>query len=409
MEITALEILFCKKIHKDIDDTQSLAEKINVNKSLLYDVEAGRRSMSISLFNKIIKHYGITYDHDETLYDEAYDTLIKLFKLYISYQPDELYKLYDNYKAKQTIYENSKAFVFVDLINAIYYLKKYEYDEVKHCLNNCKDYLEIYDNNIIYLYAMIWIFTKHISYDLAEIKDFILHIYKKYSFADIDPYIKAMLYFQIGRIMEYSGNVIEALQYYDKSMMCYYKLNIHQRVVQNEIQKANCYFTLKQYSLAEKLYLDVYEESLKYNYKFRLMPCCDNLAFLYFVQQDYDNTLKFIELARKHGSTFPDLNYYEAYIIYQRESKLVARKKIKKLIETEKDVRVVHTLKFIQAMLNENGKNIEKYFAYCVEDYQKINAQLDLELIYKMGIRYYKNRDMQMSCKLMSEYIDKCK
>lgn len=60
-------------------------------------------------------------------------------------------------------------------------------------------------------------------------------------------------------------------------------------------------------------------------------------------------------------------------------------------------------------MLNENDKNIEKYFAYCIEDNQKINAQLDLELIYKMGIRYYKNRDMQMLCKLMSEYIDKCK
>ncbi|MCI5774243.1 MAG: helix-turn-helix domain-containing protein, partial [Erysipelotrichaceae bacterium] len=340
MEITALEILFCKKIHKDIDDTQSLAEKINVNKSLLYDVEAGRRSMSISLFNKITKYYGITYDHDESLYDEAYDTLIKLFQLYISYQIDELYKLYDSYKAKQAIYENSKAFIFVDLINAIYYLKKYEYDEVKHCINNCKDYLEIYDNNIIYLYTIVWIVTKKMYQDLVEIKAFLMPIYKKYSFADIDPYIKAMLYFQIGRITELGGNEIEALPYFDKSMNCYYKLNIHQRVVQNEIQKATCYFTLKQYSLAEKTYLEAYEESLKHNYKFRLIPCCNNLAFLYFVQQDYDNTLKFIEQARKYGSTFPDLNYYEAYIIYQRESKLIARRKIKKLIETEKDVRI---------------------------------------------------------------------
>ena len=401
MEITALEILFCKKIHKDIDDTQSLAEKINVNKSLLYDVEAGRRSMSISLFNKIIKHYGITYDHDETLYDEAYDILIKLFQLLISYQPDELYKLYDSYKAKQTIYENSKAFIFVDLINALYYLKKYEYDEVKHCLNDCKDYLEIYDNNIIYLYAMIWIFRKKIYQELTEIKNFIMPIYKDNSIVDLNPYIEAMLYFQLARITQVSGNIIEALKYYDKSIQCYYKLNLHQRVVQNEIQKADCYFTLKQYSLAEKLYLDVYEESLKHNYKFRLMPCCDNLAFLYFVQHDYDNTLKFIELARKYGSTFPDLNYYEAYIIYQRESKLIARRKIKKLIETEKDVRIIHTLKFIQAMLNENDKNIEKYFAYCLEDNQKINAQLDLELIYKMAISYYKIHDKNRAYELM--------
>ncbi len=405
MEITALEILFCKKIHKDIDDTQSLAEKINVNKSLLYDVEAGRRSMSISLFNKITKYYGITYDHDESLYKEAYDILIKLFQLLISYQPDELYKLYDSYKAKQTIYENSKAFVFVDLINAIYYLKKYEYDEVKHCLNNCKDYLEIYDNNIIYLYAMIWIFRKKIYQELTEIKNFIMPIYKDNSIVDLNPYIEAMLYFQLARITQVSGNIIEALKYYDKSIQCYYKLNLHQRVIQNEIQKADCYSILKQYSLAEKLYLDVYEESLKHNYKFRLMPCCDNLAFLYFVQQDYDNTLKFIEQARKYGSTFPDLNYYEAYIIYQRESKLIARRKIKKLIETEKDVRIIHTLKFIQAMLNENDKNIEKYFAYCVEDYQKINAQLDLELIYKMAISYYKIHDKNRAYELMETIL----
>ncbi len=409
MEITALEILFCKKIHKDIDDTQSLAEKINVNKSLLYDVEAGRRSMSISLFNKITKYYGITYDHDESLYDEAYDTLIKLFQLYISYQPDELYKLYDSYKAKQTIYENSKAFIFVDLINALYYLKKYEYDEVKHCLNNCKDYLEIYDNNIIYLYAMIWIFIRKMDTDLKEIKSFIYPICNKYSLLNLDDHILGVTYYQIGRIKEASNDIFESLEYYEKSLQCFYKLNIYQRVIQVEIQKANCYFYLKQYKLAEKTYLKLYYESIRHGYITRAKYCCGNLAFIYFIQEDYKNTMKYVELARNHGGNFPDLNYYEAYIIYQTESKLIARKKIKKLIETEKDVRVVHTLKFIQAMLNENDKNIEKYFAYCLEDNQKINAQLDLELIYKMGIRYYKNRDMQMSCKLMSEYIDKCK
>lgn len=407
MEITALEILFCKKIHKDIDDTQSLAEKINVNKSLLYDVEAGRRSMSISLFNKITKYYGITYDHDESLYKEAYDILIKMFQLYISYQPDELYKLYDNYKAKQTIYENSKAFVFVDLINAIYYLKKYEYDEVKCCLNNCKDYLEIYDNNIIYLYVMIWIVTKKMYQDLVEIKAFLMPIYQKYSFADIDPYIKAMLYFQIGRITELEGNEIEALQYFDKSMNCYYKLNIHQRVVQNEIQKATCYFTLKQYSFAEKLYLESFEESLKHNYKFRLIPCCNNLAFLYFVQQDYDNTLKFIELARKHGSTFPDLNYYEAYIFYKTKSKQIARHKIKKLIEIETNVRVKHMLKLMHSMLNENENNIQKYFAYCEADNEAINANLDLQILYKMLIDYYEQHNSDRATDIMRKYIKK--
>lgn len=407
MEITALEILFCKKIHKDIDDTQSLAEKINVNKSLLYDVEAGRRSMSISLFNKITKYYGITYDHDESLYKEAYDILIKMFQLYISYQPDELYNLYDNYKTKQSVYENSKAFVFVDLINAIYYLKKYEYAKVKHCLNDCKDYLEIYDNNIIYLYAMIWIFTKDIYQDFVEIKAFLIPVYQKYSFADIDPYIKAMLFFQIGRITEQGGNAIEALRYFDKSINCYYKLNIYQRVVQNEIQKATCCLTLKQYSLAEKLYLDVYEESLKYNYKFRLIPCCNNLAFLYFVQDDYDNTLKFIELARKHGSTFSSLNYYEAYIFYKTKSKQIARHKIKKLIEIETDVRVKHTLKLMHSMLNENEKNIQKYFAYCEADNEAINANLDLQILYKMLIDYYEQHNSDRATDIMRKYIKK--
>ena len=407
MDITKLETLFCIKARQGVDGVNSLAKKIGIDKSLIYDVESGRRAMSVFLFDKITRHYGITYDHDESLYKEAYDTLIKLFQLFMSYQSDELYKLYDNYKAKQTIYENSKAFIFVDLIEAVYFLEIDKYDEVNHCLNNCKDYLEIYDNNIIYLYAMIWIFTKHISYDLAEIKDFILHIYKKYSFADIDPYIKAMLYFQIGRIMEYSGNVIEALQYYDKSMMCYYKLNIHQRVVQNEIQKANCYFTLKQYSLAEKLYLDVYEESLKHNYKFRLIPCCNNLAFLYFVQDDYDNALKFIEQARKHGSTFPDLNYYEAYIFYKTKSKQIARHKIKKLIEIETDVRVKHTLKLMHSMLNENEKNIQKYFAYCEADNEAINANLDLLILYKMLIDYYEQHNSDRATDIMRKYIKK--
>ena len=58
MEITQLEVTFCKELYREID-TQILAKNLGIHKSTLYDIDSGRRKMSDELFNKLIKYLGI--------------------------------------------------------------------------------------------------------------------------------------------------------------------------------------------------------------------------------------------------------------------------------------------------------------------------------------------------------------
>ena len=122
--------------------------------------------------------------------------------------------------------------------------------------------------------------------------------------------------------------------------------------------------------------------------------CSNNLALLYFIEEDYENTMKYIEISRKNGSTFPDLNYYLAYIIYKTKNKSVARKEIKLLIDKETDIKTLHILNFIRAMLNENENKIQKYFNLSEKIIIKEKDFFDHELLYKMAIDYYHMHDI---------------
>ena len=81
MNVTKVELFYYVQLRKQAGDSvQNLAKNINVNYSLLYDIEAGRRSLNHDTFNKILNYYNATYNFDQNLYNEAYDLTIELFK-----------------------------------------------------------------------------------------------------------------------------------------------------------------------------------------------------------------------------------------------------------------------------------------------------------------------------------------
>ena len=93
--ITQLELLYIKNLHKGRDDTKTLASKIGIHQSMLYDIEAGRRNLTQDIFNKIIKYYNVTYNNRQSIYDEAYNLTLELFSYVISFDYDALNKRYD--------------------------------------------------------------------------------------------------------------------------------------------------------------------------------------------------------------------------------------------------------------------------------------------------------------------------
>lgn len=136
-----------------------------------------------------------------------------------------------------------------------------------------------------------------------------------------------------------------------------------------------------------------------------MSACANNLAFLYFLKHDFENSLKFIEQARLNGTIVPNINYYQAYIHFKINDLCSVRKELKNLIDNENDISTLHSLKLIQSFINENDKNVEYYMELAIKDFQKLNSKLDIQLIYEMVLDYYKDRNPQRIKELLPEYI----
>ena len=107
--ITPLELLYIKNLHKGKDDTKTLASKIGINQSMLYDIEAGRRNLTQDIFNKIIKYYNVTYNDRQSIYDEAYNLTLEFFSYLISFEKPKLFERYDEMHNRIEMYQHSKA------------------------------------------------------------------------------------------------------------------------------------------------------------------------------------------------------------------------------------------------------------------------------------------------------------
>ena len=403
--ITDLELLYIKNLHKNRDDAKTLASKIGVNQSMLYDIEAGRRNLTKDIFNKIASYYNVIYDNKRSIYDEAYNLTLELFSYIITYEDDKLNDLYERYKSRIESYHNTKAFVLCDLIEAI--RNKYDNDDiVEQQLLNCRDFLEVYDNNLIFIYCILWCFTKDVYKETKMLENIVLDSYKRYSLVGVNEDIVAMLYYQIGRIYEAKRDNFEALNYFDKSITVFQNIHNLQRTIQVKIQKANCYFDLKDYDKAECEYLRMFEESSKYGFKRRMSACANNLAFLYFLKRDFENSLKFIEQARLNGTIVPNINYYQAYIHFKINDVCSVRKELKQMIDIEDDTSTLHSLKLIQTFINANDNNVDHYMELAIKDFKKLNSNLDIQLIYEMVLDYYKDRNPQRVKELLPEYIN---
>ena len=407
MNITPIEYAYFKRIRKENDDISALASKIKVSRGLLYDIESGRRTLSSEVFENVINYYEIKYDGSRELYDEGYNLVLELFKHTVKIDKSGFFKLYEQFEEKIDVYKHSKAFIFVDLIKSMRETKLKNYKSGEVYLEKCKEYIDQYDNNIIFIYAIQWMFTKEIEDNVKELRKILIGTYNKYSLNNLDSYILGMLYYQIGRLLQIEEDYFEADKYFDESIK-YFKFNgLLNREIQANIQKAISYMEIKQFEKAEKIYLEMYNKALENNFIGRIKACCDNLTVLYFVINKFDKAEKFYQSAKKNGSTFSDINFYHAYIVYKTKPLKEARSEISRLIKNEKKKRILLSLKFIQAMLNQNDSKVDEYYESALEEFKLINAKIDDKLLTKMIIEYYQNRNNDKFNKLVKEYFEK--
>ena len=131
----------------------------------------------------------------------------------------------------------------------------------KQYLLKCKEYIDVFDNNAIFIYCNLWSFATDLPYNYKTLEEIVLESYQRYSLVGLNDDILAMLYYQIGRIYESKHDNFEAINFYNKSIEVFRNSNNIQRIIQAKISIAGCYFDLKDYDKAEIEYLRIFEES----------------------------------------------------------------------------------------------------------------------------------------------------
>lgn len=386
------------------DSGDTLAHALNVNKTYLYYIENGNKKLSPEFFNKVLTYYGVTYDQSNELFEEAYNLTIKAYEAVIFKNKDLLNKYEIEFNQKKEVYAYSRAFIFLDLMSAIF--KILAHDEcVLDLLKNAYKYVSLYDSNIAYIYGVIYPFIMGVTANLVDSKKLLLDIFNSYPNHNILPSIKGMFYYELGRIYFEEKQFLNSLQYYHEAIESLKSIYCIERVNQANIEIANILLKLELFDDAEKKYLELLKEAQESGFKRRTNACLSNLSYLCLLQDRFEECKKYVFAAKKAGSVHYDLNYYLAYCAYMTDSKANARSIITKLLCEKNDVYTSRMLKMIQGFVNDNTSKIDTYFELLKNDQLTNGDKMELNLLFKMVISYYVNKDVNKCAQLVDKYL----
>ncbi len=405
-DLNKIDAYFIRNLRINSGDSGGkLANALDVSKTYLYSIENGNQSLTDEFMQNVLTYYDVAYDQSVELYEEAYNLVIKIYECVI-FKNNELFaKCEQEFNAKVEAFAFSRAFIFNDLIKYMIELMKYKRasDEI---ISNASRYLPVYDSNITYICGVTYGFGKGFSHNLVETKKVLFDIYDRYPIHNVNPSIKGMFYYQLGRISCEERSYLKSLNYYHEAIEILKSIYCVERVNQTNIEIANILLMLRVYDEAEKKYLELLEEARKHSFKRRMNVCLSNLSYLYLLQKKYDECAKYVMQAKKAGSKYHDLNYYLAYCAYKTKTKDNARSIISKLINDEDDRYTARMIKMIQGFVNDNESKIDNYFELIKKDLFKLDDKLEIDLLYDMVISYYVKRNSGKCAKLVEEYLN---
>lgn len=399
-----IDSYYIKKLRRNNNDTaDKLCLELNINKSYLYNIENGQKNLSETMLEKVLLYYHDVYKRDDQLFFEAYDLTIKLYESLLFKNNELLVKYANEFYKKENVFAHSRAYIFNDLISAIINIFNENTSSIAN-IEEANKFLPLYDGNILFIYAIVYAFSRNIYKDYKNVGKIIDDIYNRCPRDNIKSSIKGMLYYQIGKVNECDKKPIEALKYFEKAIDELKDIYCIERINQTKIEIAGIFLDLKLYDKAENEYLDALQEANKYNYQRRKIACLNNLAYLYFIQKKYDECEEYVYKAKEAKSTHPDLNYYLAYIAYLKQPKKQAKIVVNELLENEEDLYTQRMLKMIQGFINDNQKQIDSFFNKTKKYLEKFDDVIEIKELYKLNIVYYKDKNLERYLQLVEEY-----
>lgn len=383
-----------------------MADVLKMSKAYLSEIEHGKKYPADYTLKQILKVLETQYISDDYILDDLHNYLMNIHENITLLRIDEAKSIINEVMAHQELYLHSEGFILFDLIQL--------FDLVQFYTNSDQcDYL-------------INIIQKHIMFlsreETAIFHDIVasLYIYRgalecaKYHLEEgieqvpLTSNAYGMILYHLARLNQIHGNLIRSLDYCEKAKTEFYNKLNYKRILYVEIFEANIYSMFFYFEEAEKKYLQILEKAKTSHYLDVQITVLDNLSWMKLRDGQFDECLKYSELAIQLGTTYSEALLY-APICYYKKNEI---NKCLKSIDHVKD-QVTYPLKYLLNSIYFLCKNDGIKFIENLENFLLKDSGMDKEMkcfVNELMAEYYiKNGDFKEASRIQQTIIQTIK
>lgn len=382
-----------------INDGLSLvyvADSIGINKGFLSDLENGKRHFPEGTVQQLNEFYGIQFEESQTFYNEITHILETAFNMLFLANETQEANILKNAILNTDKFEHTSGYFIFQIIKLHYYLRINKNDEqvetLQKLLESNLDALSQEHLSIFYCLLGIYYKRQNTSIFLAE-----AYLNKSIELSTSNSKTYAYSLFQLISLYGRTNRNALSYSYCEKSRNVFTRLNNYTTMFYIDFFQCNCLISMELYESAiqklTELVSNINQSSNKY-----ISTIYHSLAWCYLLNNQYDECIKYTNLAIENKDSTSDLCYFIPYSYYKQNEYL----KCLDYIESHYKYADDFYKPFLQAISARVQKQNDKFESIIISYYQSLlqnNLYEDMPLIQNFILDYYKeinNKDMMI-------------
>ena len=379
---------------------QDLSKQIHYSLGLLSQLENDTDLLNNGKTSILLIFYGYDIEYLNR-FDKELNRLMNDFTNSILYINDEM--VITNYKKLENFflpYKNSILYTGFYLCDFIYNLYFFDYAKANYCYNQLSIDHYYSDTYFALLHLYLARYFIHLSkYDLA-INHLTLSVYNTISNTDIIGFSNASL----SACYMHKKEIGLAMKCSEEAILCFTSTNNYRRLLNTNINKGNQLLKIKDYQGALKLNNKVLETAKKLNYHFEIRALLNNNAYIYMLQNKYEDALAcFEEMPKEEMKEKHYCSYVVCLVETGREEKALSLSTI--WVQECVNPYLKATFKaYHQYLMNHDLRKLNTTLIKIVRNFKNSIDMFEIEYLYVLIAHHYKKLNMFKSC---MEYVEK--
>lgn len=382
-----------------INDRLSLvyvADSTGINKGFLSDLENGKRHFPEGTVQQLNEFYGIQFEENQALYVKITHILENAFNMLFLANETQETNILKSAIQNTNKYEHTSGYFIFQIIKLHYYLRINKNDEhVKNIQKLLESNLDaLSQEHLSILYCLLGIYYKrhNTSIFIAE-----TYLNKSIDLSTSNSKTYAYSLFQLISLYGRTNRNALAYSYCEKSRNVFTRLNNYTTMFYIDFSQCNCLISMELYNNAiqklTELLNNIDQSSNKY-----ISTIYHSLAWCYLLNNQYDECIKYTNLAVENKDSSCDLCYFIPYSYYKQNEYLKCLDYIESHLECTDDFYKP----FLQAISARIQKQNGKFENIIISYYKSLlqnNVYEDIPLIQNFILDYYKeinNKDMMI-------------